>query len=264
MGLREDLRDEYFSTTSNARPLPEDISLLDIQLDSLPRHVSIIMDGNGRWAKARGLDRFEGHKAGVDSLRETVTASVRLGLEVLSVYAFSTENWKRPQTEVQLLMHLFATTLVHELPLFAEQNVRLKFLGDLEALPKKTRSVFKKGLEQTEHNTGMTFALAVNYGGRAEILRGVRTCMEAALRGELDSKDLTEEHFSQTLFTAELPDPDLLIRTSGELRLSNYLLWQLAYAELYYTKLYWPDFDRFELLRAIAAYQNRRRRFGGI
>ena len=153
---------------------PEDVSLADIDMARIPGHVSIIMDGNGRWAQARGLDRSRGHVAGVDSLREAVTTSVRLGLDVLSVYAFSTENWKRPQEEVNMLMHLFATTLLHELPLFHQENVRLRFFGDLEALPEETRKVFQQGLDETAANTGMTFALAVNYGSRAELARAAR------------------------------------------------------------------------------------------
>ena len=160
---------QYFSDA------PEDISLSDINLETIPSHVSIIMDGNGRWATARGLDRTEGHKAGVLSLREAVTTSVRLGLDVLSVYAFSTENWKRPQREVDLLMRLFAETLLKELPLFHQENVKLRFFGDLEALPEKTRKTFQRGLDETAQNTGMTFALAVNYGSRAELTRAARS-----------------------------------------------------------------------------------------
>lgn len=243
---------------------PDDIALTDVDTTRIPRHVSIIMDGNGRWAQARGLDRSRGHMAGVDSLRETVTTSVRLGLDVLSVYAFSTENWRRPQREVDLLMHLFATTLVKELPLFHQENVRLKFLGDLEALPKKTYDVFKQGLDETADHTGMTFALAVNYGSRAEIVRAARQLAEQAAAGTLDPAAIDQDLFAQHLYTGELPDPELLIRTSGELRLSNYLLWQLAYTEFYVTDILWPDFDRWEFLRAVRAFQGRNRRFGGV
>lgn len=249
---------EYFAEA------PTDISLGDIDLQRIPSHVSIIMDGNGRWAQARGLDRSEGHGAGVDSLRETVTTSVRLGLDVLSCYAFSTENWKRPQHEVDLLMHLFATTLLNELPLFHQENVRLRFFGDLEALPKETFDVFQEGLAETSGNTGMTFALAVNYGSRAEIARAARLVAEAVASGELAPDDVDEEAISSRLYTAGLPDPDLLIRTSGELRLSNYLLWQLAYTEFYATDTLWPDFSRWDMLRAIKSFQSRKRRFGGV
>ena len=243
---------------------PDDISLDDVDLNRIPAHVSIIMDGNGRWAQARGLDRSRGHVAGVDSLRETVTTSVRLGLDALSVYAFSTENWRRPQREVDLLMHLFATTLVKELPLFHQENVRLRFLGDLEALPKKTYDVFQQGLDETADHTGMTFALAVNYGSRAEIARAARLIAADAAAGKLDPANVDEREIASRLYTNGLPDPELLVRTSGELRLSNYLLWQLAYTEFYVTDTLWPDFDRWELLRAIRAFQGRSRRFGGV
>ena len=242
----------------------EDVSLSEIDLDRVPSHVSIIMDGNGRWAQERGLDRSRGHVAGVDSLRETVTTCVRLGVDVLSVYAFSTENWKRPQHEVNLLMHLFATTLVKELPLFHQENVRLRFLGDLEALPKETLKVFQRGLDETADHTGMEFALAVNYGSRAEITRAARSIARDVASGALSPDDVSEEAISSRLYTSGLPDPDLLIRTSGELRLSNYLLWQLAYTEFYVTPKYWPDFDRWEFLRAVRAFQSRNRRFGGV
>lgn len=243
---------------------PEDISLDDIDVARIPGHVSIIMDGNGRWAQARGLDRSQGHVAGVDSLRETVTTAVRLGLDVLSVYAFSTENWKRPQREVNLLMHLFATTLLHELPLFHENNVRLRFFGDLTALPEETREVFQQGLDETAHHDGMVFALAVNYGARAEIARAAREIARACATGEMDPESVDEQAVASRLYTEGLPDPELLIRTSGELRLSNYLLWQLAYSEFYVTPTLWPDFDRWEFLRAIKSFQGRERRFGGV
>ena len=249
---------QYFSDA------PDDISLSDINLETIPSHVSIIMDGNGRWATARGLDRTEGHKAGVLSLREAVTTSVRLGLDVLSVYAFSTENWKRPQREVDLLMRLFAETLLKELPLFHQENVKLRFFGDLEALPEKTRKTFQRGLDETAQNTGMTFALAVNYGSRAELTRAAVFLANQIAEGKVSADSVIPSDFEKYLYTAGLPDPDLLIRTSGELRLSNYLLWQLAYSELYVTQTYWPDFSKWDFLRAIKDYQGRERRFGGV
>ena len=251
-------------TTAYFADAPADIALSDVDLTRVPRHVSIIMDGNGRWAQARGLDRSQGHVAGVDALREAVTTSVRLGLDVLSVYAFSTENWKRPQREVNLLMHLFATTLVKELPLFHQENVRLRFFGDLTALPKETFDVFRQGLDETADHDGMTFALAVNYGSRAEIVRAARDLAAQAVAGEVDPASIDADLFASRLYTEGLPDPELLIRTSGELRLSNYLLWQLAYTEFYVTDTFWPDFDKWEFLRAIAAFQGRSRRFGGV
>lgn len=249
---------EYFSDA------PQDISLADVDMEKIPSHVSIIMDGNGRWATARGLDRSQGHVAGVESLREAVTTSVRLGFDVLSVYAFSTENWKRPQREVNLLMHLFATTLVKELPLFHQENVRLRFLGDLAALPEETRLVFQQGLDETADHTGMVFALAVNYGSRAEIARAARELAAEVAAGEREAGSIDADAISDHLYTQGLPDPDLLIRTSGELRLSNYLLWQLAYSEFYVTDTYWPDFTRWDMLRAVRSYQGRDRRFGGV
>lgn len=254
----EDKLAEYFAAGT------EDIALADIDLDRLPRHVSIIMDGNGRWAQARGLDRSQGHVAGVESLRETVTTSVRLGIDALSAYAFSTENWRRPQEEVNLLMHLFATTLVHELPLFHQENVRLKFLGDIDALPKETYEVFKQGLDETAEHDGMVFALAVNYGARAELARAARQLAEEVASGERDASSIDEAAMASHLYTVDIVDPELLIRTSGELRLSNYLLWQLAYTEFYITDKLWPDFDRWEYLRAIRAFQGRERRYGGV
>ncbi len=233
---------EYFADA------PAGVGFSDLDLNKIPHHISCIMDGNGRWATACGLARTEGHKAGIVSLREIITACVRLGVDVLSAYAFSTENWNRPQHEVNVLMHLFAKTFIDELPLLKRENVRVVFLGDISALPKKTRDVFERGLAECADHTGMTLALAVNYGARAEITR-------AAI-----DDDMVASH----LYTAGLPDPELVIRTSGELRLSNYLLWQVAYSEFYVTDTYWPDFDRWGLVDAILAYQGRDRRFGGL
>ncbi len=249
---------EYFSQA------PEDVSLADVDLGRLPSHISIIMDGNGRWATRQGKERGEGHIAGISSLRETITTCVRLGIDSLSAYAFSTENWKRPQQEVDLLMHLFATTLLAELPLFHQENVRLEFLGDIEALPEKTREVFEQGLDETADHTGMVLALAVNYGARAELTRAARLIAADVAAGKLSADEVDESLVSSHLYTADIGDPDLLIRTSGELRLSNYLLWQLAYSEFYVTDTLWPDFDRWELLRAIRSFQARDRRFGGV
>ena len=185
-------------------------------------------------------------------------------MDVLSVYAFSTENWRRPQHEVNLLMHLFATTLVKELPLFAQENVRLLFLGDIDALPKVTRDVFEKGLEETRGNTGMVFALAVNYGSRAEIARAARALARDVAAGRVDADEVDEASVAARLYTAGLPDPELLIRTSGENRLSNFLLWQIAYTEFYVTDTLWPDFTRWDYLRAVRDFQGRKRRFGGV
>lgn len=249
---------EYFAVH------PDDISIDDIDMARIPRHISCIMDGNGRWATERGMGRGEGHKAGIVALREIITASVRMGVDVLSAYAFSTENWNRPQTEVNLLMHLFAKTFIDELPLLKRENVRVVFLGDISALPKKTRDVFELGLAETQHHTGMTLALAVNYGARAELARAARRIASSVAAGTLSVDDIDERLVADNLYTAGLPDPELVIRTSGEMRVSNYLLWQIAYAEFYITDTYWPDFDRWGLVRAIAAFQGRNRRFGGL
>lgn len=250
--------EEYFAEH------PADISIDDIDMARIPRHVSCIMDGNGRWATSRGLGRGEGHKAGIVALREIITACVRMGVDVLSAYAFSTENWNRPQAEVNLLMHLFAKTFVDELPLLKRENVRVEFLGDISALPQKTRDVFEYGLAETKDHTGMVLALAVNYGARAELARAARLLAQEVAAGTLDADAIDEKALASKLYTADLPDPELVIRTSGELRVSNYLLWQIAYSEFYITDTYWPDFDRWGLVRAIAAFQGRDRRFGGL
>lgn len=243
---------------------PEDIDLDALDRTRIPRHISCIMDGNGRWATARGLNRGEGHRAGIVSLREIITACVRLDVEVLSAYAFSTENWKRPRAEVNLLMHLFAQTFIQELPLLKRENVKVVFLGDISALPLETREVFERGLAETRDHTGMVLALAVNYGARAEIARAAKLIAARVAAGELAIEDIDEDVVANNLYTAGLPDPELVVRTSGEMRLSNYLLWQVAYAEFYITPTYWPDFNRWELLRAILAFQGRDRRFGGL
>ena len=249
---------EYFSEA------PADIDMAELDMERIPHHISCIMDGNGRWATARGLARTEGHKAGIVSLREIITACVRLGVDVMSAYAFSTENWNRPQHEVNVLMHPFAKTFIDELPLLKRENVRVVFLGDIDALPKKTRDVFDYGLKECAGHTGMVLALAVNYGGRAEIVRAARDIARGVADGSLDIDDIDESAVSERLYTSGLPDPELVIRTSGEIRVSNYLLWQIAYAEFYITDTYWPDFDRWELVRAILSFQGRDRRFGGL
>ena len=249
---------EYFADA------PEGVGFSDLDMNRIPKHISCIMDGNGRWATARGMARTEGHKAGIISLREIITSCVRLGVDVLSAYAFSTENWNRPQHEVNVLMHLFAKTFVDELPLLKRENVRVVFLGDISALPKATRDVFERGLKACENHTGMTLALAVNYGARAEITRAARLIAEDVAAGKLDPAQIDDAVVASRLYTAGLPDPELVIRTSGELRLSNYLLWQVAYSEFYVTDTYWPDFDRWGLVQAILAYQGRDRRFGGL
>lgn len=249
---------EFFSAP------PAGLSMDNLDMERIPHHISCIMDGNGRWATSRGLSRGEGHKQGIVALREIITACVRLGVDVLSAYAFSTENWNRPQREVNLLMHLFAKTFIEELPLLKRENVRVEFLGDISALPDKTREVFEYGLHECEHHTGMVLALAVNYGARAELTRAARLLAQDVASGAIRPDDINEKTLEARLYTADLPDLELVIRTSGEMRVSNYLLWQVAYSEFYITDTYWPDFDRWGLVRAIQSFQGRDRRFGGL
>lgn len=229
----------------------------------IPEHVAIILDGNGRWAKKRGLPRSMGHKEGCVTVEKTVEDAARLGIKYLTVYGFSTENWKRSTDEVGALMQLFRYYMVRLLKISKANNVRVKMIGERQRFDQDIIEGINKLVEQTRDNTGMTFVIAVNYGGRDEIVRAVRKIMKDAADGKILPVEMTEDVFSSYLDTESIPDPDLLIRTSGELRLSNYLLWQLAYTELYVTDCYWPDFNMQELKKAIAAYNNRERRFGG-
>ncbi len=224
----------------------------------LPRHIAMIMDGNGRWARQRGLPRVAGHRAGIKTVRDIVAACGELGVQVLTLYTFSRENWERPRMEVAALMRLLLQTIEREVDDLIAKNVHLKAIGRLEDLPAAPREAFERAVKRTASNTGLTLNLALSYGGRQEILDAVVTFMENP------ALPLTEETFGNCLYTAGLPDPDLLVRTSGELRLSNFLLWQLAYTELYITDVRWPDFSRRELYRAIEAYQKRERRYGRL
>lgn len=226
----------------------------------LPRHVAIIMDGNGRWAKQQGLDRALGHRQGVKALKPIVKEAVRLGIEVLTLYAFSTENWRRPSREVDILMGLLVEFLASETPELKAEGVRIRTIGDIARLPEPARQSLAWAMAETSRETAMTLNLALNYGGRDELLRAVNRWRSQTPEGEL----LTESALDQYLDTAGLPDPDLLIRSSGEFRISNFLLWQLAYAEIYISRKYWPDFDPEELHQAIRDYQTRHRRFGGL
>ena len=231
-----------------------------IQPDRLPQHVAIIMDGNGRWAGRRHLPRVEGHRAGIQSVREVLETSARLGLGVLTLYAFSVENWKRPAAEVSTLMMLLRRYLRSELSTLLENNIRFNVIGRLDGLAPEIQVELREAERRTAPNTGLLFNIALNYGGRAEIVDAARAAMAAGLSPD----QLTEARFAEFLYTKDQPDPDLLIRTSGEMRISNFLLWQIAYAEIYVTETYWPDFRRRDLLEAIAAYQKRDRRYGGI
>ena len=235
-----------------------------IDFDRLPRHVAIIMDGNGRWAKSRFLPRLEGHRAGVESVRSTVETAARLGLEALTVYAFSTENWKRPTDEVSGLMGLLKLYIRRELRTLQENNIKFGVVGGLDGLPKDVQDELRRGIEETARMTGLQFSLALNYSGRSELTDVVRRIALEAKAGTLDPAAIDESTIEKHLFTAHLPEPDLLIRTSGELRVSNFLLWQIAYAEIWVTDVLWPDFRRRHLLQAIADFQKRERRYGGI
>lgn len=231
---------------------------------NLPRHVAVIMDGNGRWARRRGLPRVAGHRAGRHAVRRTVRACGELGVPFLTLYTFSHENWKRPAAEVGALWSFLEETLAAEQDELAAQNVRLLASGDLEAIPGPVRDALARAAAQLRGNTGLTLNLALAYGGRQELVRAARRLARLAAAGELDPARIGEDEVRAGLYAPELPDPDLLIRTSGELRLSNFLLWQIAYAEIHVTPVYWPDFDERQLLLAIADYQGRERRFGEV
>ena len=229
---------------------------------NLPRHVAVIMDGNGRWAKRRLLPRAAGHRAGVGSVRRTVEMSARLGIEALTLFAFSSENWRRPQEEVGLLMELFKITLDKEVARLHENGIRVRFIGDREAFPRELRERIKTSEAKTSGNEGMTLNIAANYGGRWDIVQAVRGLARKIAAGELAPEDITEQSVSRAVSTADLPEPDLFIRTGGERRISNFLLWQLAYTELYFTEVPWPDFDEAEYRRALLSFAGRQRRYG--
>lgn len=238
---------------------------LAISPERLPAHIAIIMDGNGRWASQRGLPRVAGHQAGIDAVRSTVETCARLGIHSLTLYAFSLENWKRPRAEVDTLWRLLRIYLHRELPRLRKHNIRLNAIGRWAELPESVRQDLQETIDKTAGHSGMRLNLAINYGGRAELVDAFnRLLCEARRAGRLDSLQIDEQMISSALYTADLPEPDLLIRTSGEMRISNFLLWQIAYAELYVTQTLWPDFDRSHLLRAVLAYQKRDRRFGGL
>ena len=238
----------------------EELLARQVDFDRLPTHVAVIMDGNGRWAAERHLPRVEGHRAGIDAVRDVVETSARLGFDVLTLYAFSVENWKRPAAEVSVLMELLKRYLRVELRTLLSNDIRLRVLGQYEELPPDVRRELEAAQARTDGNHGMVFNIALNYGGRAEIVDAARRAIDAGL----PSSELDERQFSQWLYTAGQPDPDLLIRTSGEMRVSNFLLWQIAYSEIWVTETLWPDFRARHLLEAILDYQKRDRRYGGI
>jgi undecaprenyl diphosphate synthase len=233
-----------------------------IAKDNLPKHVAIIMDGNGRWAKEKGKFRVFGHQNGVLAVRDTVEGAVELGIQYLTLYAFSTENWNRPQLEVNALMELLVSTITKETKTLMENEVRLNAIGDLDSLPKNCHQELKEAMAKTSQNKRCTLTLALSYSSRWELTQAAKHIAELVKAGKLDPQDIDENLISKQLNTADLPDPELMIRTSGELRISNFLLWQLAYAELYFTPKLWPDFRREDLFEAILDYQKRERRFG--
>ena len=236
--------------------------LKQIDLDRLPRHIAIIMDGNGRWAKRRRLPRIAGHRAGISAVRQAVEACARLGVPYLTLYAFSVENWKRPHTEIKLLMSLLREYLKKEIGELNRQNIRLAVIGRIQELPKPVVQDLQNALDRTRQNTGMRLILALNYGARAELVDAVQELLTHAKQN--GGVTVNEALLSEHLYTRDLPDPDLLIRTSGELRLSNFLLWQVAYAELWVTETLWPDFKQRDLFQAIIDFQKRERRYGGL
>lgn len=236
--------------------------LQQIDMTRLPQHVAMIMDGNGRWAKSRGRKRSDGHTEGVGSVRRVTELSSDLGIKYLTLYAFSTENWNRPQEEVDLLMHLIGWAIERELPDLLRNNVCIKLLGDIDRIPEVPRARLTAARDATAHCTGLQLNMCLSYSGRWELTEATRLLAAKVAEGELRPEDITEEMISRCLTTGGIPDPDLLIRTGGEQRISNYLLWQNAYSELYFTPTLWPDFDKAEYAKAIIDYQNRERRFG--
>ena len=256
-----------FPLKSKEKKIPKarfELDCSDLEKEAMPCHVAIIMDGNGRWAESRGLPRAAGHRQGMETLKEIVEACLDFGIAILTVFAFSTENWKRPREEVDILMGLLVEYLEKEIGELHRQGVRVQTLGEMGQLPKKAREELLKATELTADNNRLILNVAINYGGRAEIVRAAREISRLAHAGRLHPDDIDEELFSRHLFTGGLPDPDLLIRPSGEYRISNFLLWQLAYTEFWFTDILWPDFRREQLEEAIRAYQLRDRRFGGL
>jgi undecaprenyl diphosphate synthase len=240
------------------------ISKYNIDFNNIPTHIAIIMDGNGRWAKQRFLPRTIGHKAGVEAIRDVVKECSTLGVKHLTLYAFSTENWKRPKVEVEALMGLLVTYLSKEVKELHQNNVRINTIGDISQLPQKAVDALNESIELTKDNKGLTLNLALNYGSRNDIKSAIIDIAKNYKNGKISIEDIGEELIANYLSTKSIPDPDLIIRTSGEQRISNFLLWEMAYSEFYFTDVYWPDFSKEELRKAIYTYQNRDRRFGGL
>jgi len=254
------------STRGIKRTRDEDIKIQAQlkQTGNIPNHIAIIMDGNGRWAKKRSLPRIAGHKEGVESVRDIVEICGQLGVNYLTLYAFSTENWKRPKQEVSLLMRLLMRALRDETDKLHEKNVRVHTIGDIAALPQEVQDELLDAIEKTKHNTGLNLLLALSYSGRWDLINAVKQIASEVKKGNLKIEHINDQIISQHLSTKDIPEPDLLVRTSGELRISNFLLWQLAYSEIYISEVLWPDFRRGELYKAISDYQKRERRFGMV
>ncbi|MFN4260052.1 MAG: isoprenyl transferase [Gemmataceae bacterium] len=252
------------ATPSTSHVRSETLTALGLKPEQLPRHIAIIMDGNGRWAKERGLPRIEGHRRGVRSVRATIEECCRLGISQLTLYCLSIENWKRPRAELDFLMTLLHKYLLDERREIMEQNIRFTTIGRRDGLPPRVLREIDENIQVSERNTGLVLCLAINYGGRTELVDAVRVLAEQVQQGTLAPQTIDEAAISAALYTAGMPDPDLLIRTAGEMRVSNFLLWQISYAELWVTRLCWPDFDTTTLHQALRDYANRERRFGGL
>lgn len=235
-----------------------------VDMGNLPVHIAVIMDGNGRWAKKQGAKRIFGHQNAIKAVREIAEGSAELGIKYLTLYAFSTENWNRPKTEIRGLMELLVASIHSETETLIKNNIRLKAIGDLSSLPAKCQRELNEAMDITRNNSGLTLILALSYSGRWDIVQGIKSLLKDVKKGRISDHDINQELFSHYLSTSNIPDPELLIRTSGEMRISNFLLWQMAYTELYITELLWPDFRKVHLEKAIIAYQKRERRFGKI
>ncbi|NIP85378.1 MAG: isoprenyl transferase [Planctomycetales bacterium] len=249
---------------TTAAPLLGPAALADVPRPQWPRHIAVIMDGNGRWAQRRNLPRIEGHRRGVASVRRTTEECSRLGLEQLTLYCLSSENWKRPQEELDFLMHLLEQYMIEERATIMENNIQVRTIGRREGIPDRVQQETDRTIEMSSSNTGTRLCLAINYGGRTELLDAVRSIAEDVRSGRISSEEIGEDTISQRLYTAGMPDPDLLIRTGGEMRISNYLLWQISYAEIWVTDRCWPEFMEADLHAAIRDYASRERRFGGL
>jgi len=243
---------------------PSSVGSAELDIDHLPAHIAIIMDGNGRWAKKRLLNRIKGHEKGSKAVRTVVRCCREIGIRYLTLYAFSTENWQRPKREVDALMVLLTKFLQSELNELVENNIRLRVIGQVDRLPSEVRNALQKTMAATKDKTGMDLILALSYGGRAEIVTMVQTLADKIKRGLVEPESITAEMVADHLYTRDIPDPDLMIRTSGEMRISNFLLWQIAYSEIFVTPTLWPDFSKDELLQILQDYQRRERRFGGV